>query len=414
VLFFGFSVSSLTIHLFAGAWVDRLRRRSILIAADLVSAAAIASIPVSAAAGVLSFAQLFVVFTVLGLVRPFFWSGFTAYVPTLVRPDQLVEANGKLSASESGAAVVGPGVAGVLVDVMSAPFALVVDAASFVVSAAFLGSVRIREPAARAAEGGRRILDEIREGISMTLGHRVLRWITLLNALRVVGTIVWPNYVIFALRVLRVSPLTFGLVTSLGALGFLGGSLLAPRLTRRFGIGRTLVGASFLLMASPFFMPFAPAASPWAPVLLIGAAVVGATGDMVMIVTLESYLQAVTPRRMIGRVSATSFFLSGIGFLVGPLVGGFLGEAIGIRETIFVAACLHSLWPLFMWRSPLRTLHEMPATAEGSEASPSQLSGPTATAGHAPPTAPSPASGGVSPPDPGSGEVPPERPERSP
>jgi MFS family permease len=369
VLFLSSSIASLAIGLFAGAWVDRLRRRSVLIGADLVSAVAIASIPVAAAVGTLSFAQLLVVFAVLGLVTPFLWSGFSAYLPSLVRSEQLVDANGKLSASESGAGVVGPGVAGILVDVLSAPFALIADAASFLVSAAFLGSVRIREPRARAVEGRGRILEEIRDGISLTFGHPVLRWIVVMNSLRVVGTLVWPNYVIFALRVLGLSPLTFGLVTSLGALGFLAGSLLAPRITRRFGIGPTLVGASFLLVASPFFMPFAPAASPWAPVLLIAAAVVGATGDIVTIVTLESYMQAVTPRRMIGRVNATSFFVSGIGFVIGPLVGGFLGEAIGIRETILVAACLHVLWPLFMWRSPLRSLRELPSLEDSDGAS---------------------------------------------
>ena len=360
VLFLWSSVASLGIGLFAGAWVDRLRRRSILIGADLVSAAAIASIPVAAVFGSLSFAQLFAVFAVLGLVTPFFGSGFSAYVPSLVRSEQLVDANGKLLASESGAAVVGPGVAGILVDALSAPFAMIADAVSFLVSAAFLGSVRIREPRPQAVEGGRRILHEIREGISVAFGHPILRWIIVLNSLRVVGSLVWPNYVIFALRVLRVSPLTFGLVTSLGALGFLGGSLLAPRVTRRFGIGPTLVAASFLLLASPFFMPFAPADSPWAPVLLIAAALVGATGDIVMIVTLQSSMQAVTPRHLIGRVDATSFFVSGIGFVIGPLIGGILGEAIGIRRTLFVAACLHVLWPLFMWRSPLRSLVDVP------------------------------------------------------
>jgi MFS family permease len=359
VLFLGSSATSLAIRLFAGAWVDRVRRRSVLIAADVASAAAIGSIPLAAAFGSLTFGHLFVAYAVLGAVRPFLWSGFTAYIPTLVPSKQLVEANAKLSATESGAAVVGPGIAGTLVEVLTAPFALVVDAISFLVSAVFLRWVRSSEPPAEDAER-RRLLDEIREGISVTLRDPVLRWIAILNSLRVVGTLVWPNYVIFALRVLDVSPLTFGLVGSVGAIGFLGGSLLAPRLARRFGIGPTIAGASWLLFMSPFFMPFAPARSALAPTLLTAAAVVGATGDMVMAVTLESYMQAVTPKRLLGRVSATTFFLAGIGFLVGPVIGGFLGEAIGIRATILLSACLHVLWPLCAWGSPLRRLHAMP------------------------------------------------------
>jgi MFS family permease len=239
-----------------------------------------------------------------------------------------------------------------------------VDAGSFLVSAVLLRSVRSVEPSPREDTERRPMIEEIREGISVTFADPILRWIAILNTLRVVSTLVWPNYVIFALRVLDVSPLTFGIVGSLGAIGFLASSLLAPRLTSRYGVGPTLVGASVLMMASPFFMPFAPAHSPWAPALLIGSAVVGATGDMVMIVTLESYLQAATPRRLIGRVSATTHFLAGVGFLIGPVVGGFLGEAIGIRRTILVSACLHVLWPIGVLRSPLRRMRELPRPAE--------------------------------------------------
>ena len=354
----------MAISLFAGAWVDRVRRRSILVAADLVSAAAIGSIPFVAAFDALTFAQLFAVYAVLGIARPFFWSGFTAYVPTLVSSAQLVEANAKLSAAESGAAIVGPGIAGLLVQVLRAPFALLVDASSFIVSAVLLRSVRRVEPRPYEDRDRRPMVEEVREGISVTFRDPILRWIAILNTLRVVGTLIWPNYVIFALRVLDLSPLTFGLVGSLGAIGFLAGSVSAPRLTRRLGVGPTLLGASLLMSVSPFFMPFAPAHSPWAPALLIASAVVGATGDMVMIVTLESYLQAATPGRLIGRVSSTTHFLAAVGFLIGPVVGGFLGEAIGIRRTILVSACLHVLWPIGVWRSPLRRMRELPP-AEG-------------------------------------------------
>jgi MFS family permease len=375
VLFLGYSASNLAIQLFAGAWVDRVRRRSILIATDLLSAAVVASIPVAAAVGRLTFSQLFGVFFIFGLVTPFFWSGFAAYVPALVEPDQLVDANAKLLASASGAAVVGPGIAGALVEVFSAPFALIADAASFVVSALFLGWVRASEPAPERRDTRRPILTEIRDGIGVTFGHPILRSITMISLIRIVGTLIWPNYVIFALRVLGLSPLTFGVVSSVGAVGFLAGSLFAPRLTRRFGIGSILFGASLFLVVSPFFMPFAPAGSLWAPILLTAAALVGATGDSVILVTLQSYVQAVTPRRVIGRVTATSSFIRGVGFLIGPLVGGVLGQTIGVRQTILVSACLHLLWPVFVWRSPLRLMRDIPALdrTEGAEVPPSAV-----------------------------------------
>ena len=383
VLFLGYAASSLAIQLFAGAWVDRLRRRSILIATDLLSAALVASIPAAAAVGRLTFSQLFGVFVLFGLVTPFFWSGFFAYVPTLVEPEQLVDANSKLLVSESGAAIVGPGIAGALVEVLSAPLALLADAASFLVSALFLGWVRAPEPGPNDRETRRPILSEIREGIGVTFGTPILRWITLISLIRIVGTLIWPNYVIFALRVLHLSPLMFGAVTSVGAFGFLAGSLLASRLTRRFGIGSVLFGASLFLLVSPFFMPFAPARSTWAPILLTAAALVGATGDSVIIVTLGSYLQAVTPRRVIGRVTATSSFIRGVGVLIGPLVGGVLGQTIGVRQTILLSACLHVLWPVFVWRSPLRLLRDIPASEETEQrdAPPSAVDVPGAPPG---------------------------------
>ena len=376
ILFLASSATSMAITLFAGAWVDRVRRRSILVAADLVSAAAIGSIPLAASFDALTFVQLLAVYAVLGIARPFFWSGFTAYVPTLVSSEQLVEANAKLSAAESAAAIVGPGTAGVLVQALRAPFALLVDASSFVVSALFLRSVRTAETPPHEDTERRPMVEEVREGISVTFRDPILRWIAILNTLRVVGSLIWPNYVIFALRLLDISPLTFGVVGSLGAIGFLASSLLAPHITRRAGVGPTLLGAALLMSVSPFFMPFAPARSPWAPALLIASAVVGATGDMVMIVTLESYLQAATPRRLIGRVSSTTHFLAGVGFLVGPVIGGFLGEAIGIRQTILVSACLHVLWPIAVWRSPLRRMRELPRPADTSTATTSDVERP--------------------------------------
>lgn len=360
VFFVAFSIPSIAIGLFAGVWVDRLRRRPLLIATDLASAAIIVSIPIGAAAGFLSMTQLYVVAVLFGLLEPFFWTSFSAYVPTLVERERLVEANGKLSASEAGTAIVGPALAGGLVQLVSAPFAMIADASSFVASAILLAGVRTRESPAPPSDGERRMMSEIREGARFIRSDDIQSSIVTIELLRVVSSLVWPNYVLFAIEVLELSPAAFGVVGAVGAVGFLAGSLLGPRLTKRFGIGRMLMIGSLLILASPFLMPFAPSGSPLAVALLVGAAIVGAAGDVAISVTLQSYRQAITPQRLLGRVTATSYVLTGVALAVGPIVGGYLGETIGIRRTILLAACLHVVYPIVMWRSPLRSLQSMP------------------------------------------------------
>jgi MFS family permease len=363
LIFVAFSVPSIAIGLFAGVWVDRLQRRPLLIVTDLASAAIIASIPIGAAAGFLSMTQLYVVAVLFGLLEPFFWTSFSAYVPTLVERERLVEANGKLSASEAGIGILGPAVGGGLVQVLSAPFAMIADAGSFVASAICLAGVRTRETPSTSPDGERRMMSEIREGARVIRSNEVQASIVTVELLRVVSSLVWPNYVLFAIEVLGMSPAAFGVVGAVGAVGFLVGSLLGPRVTHRFGIGRTLMTGSLLILASPFLMPFAPSGSPLAVWLLIGAAIVGATGDVAISVTLRSYRQAITPQRLLGRVTATSYVLTGVALAIGPIVGGYLGETIGIRRTILLAACLHIVYPIVMWWSPLRSLESMPAAS---------------------------------------------------
>jgi MFS family permease len=363
--FVAFSVPSIAIGLFAGVWVDRLQRRPLLIVTDLASAAIIASIPIGAAAGFLSMTQLYVAAVLFGLLEPFFWTSFSAYVPTLVERERLVEANGKLSASEAGTGIVGPALGGSLVQLVSAPFAMIADAGSFVVSAICLASVRTRETRTTSADAERRMMSEIREGARAIRSDEIQSSIVTVELLRVVSSLVWPNYVLFAIEVLELSPATFGVVGAVGAVGFLVGSLLGPRVTRRVGIGRTLMIGSWLILASPFLMPFAPSRSPLAVGLLIGAAILGATGDVAISVTLQSYRQAITPQRLLGRVTATSYVLTGVALAVGPIVGGYLGATIGIRRTILLAACLHVVYPIVMWRSPLLRLDSMPDASDG-------------------------------------------------
>src|ERR671931_2484054 len=170
----------------AGVWVDRLRRRPVLIAGDLGRALALASIPVAYWLDVLSIGQLYAVGFVTGVLTVFFDVAYQSYLPSLVEPEQLIEGNAKLEISNSGASIAGPGLAGGLIQLVTAPLAVLADAISFLASAVFVGAIRRREPPpagdqdrARARGGMRR---EIAEGLRYVLGHRLLRWIAVTTA----------------------------------------------------------------------------------------------------------------------------------------------------------------------------------------------------------------------------------------
>jgi MFS family permease len=373
ILTVAFGVPSTAVWLVAGMWVDRLRRRPILVVTNTLSAGLIASLPVAWAFGILSLPQLILVEVAFGCLVPFVWAGFEAFLPSIVDRRHLVRANAAITAAHSGAAIVGPGVAGLLVQWLTAPIAMVADAISFVGAALFTASIRVRETVRERSER-RSALAEIREGAAVTTRDPVLRSIAAVEGLRFVSAIVWPNYVVFILEVLGLTPFAFGVIGSLGAIGFLIGSLLGPRVTRLLGLGRTMRICSMLILVSPFFMPFAPS-DPWVAVpLLVAAAITGAMGDVTMTIGLGSLRQAITPEHQLGRVVSSAGFLGSVAALLGPLVGGVLGEAFGPRRAILVAAVLHVGYPIVVWLSPLRSIREVPAD---EEAGPQRKDAPT-------------------------------------
>jgi MFS family permease len=345
----------------AGVWVDRLRRRPILIVGDLGRVLSLGSIPVAYELGVLHIAQLYVVAFVTGVLTVFFDVAYQSYLPSLVEREHLVEGNSKLEISRSGAQLAGPGVAGALIQLLRAPVAIAADAMSYLGSAFFVFLIRKEEPRVEKPASGRhpRMRSEIWDGLRYVWGNKLLRPIAFCtgssNLFSQIGTVV---LLIYAVRVLGMKAGTIGLIFALANVGFLLGAFFAPRIPRWLGVGRTIVGAAFLFGLA--WIPIALVVRGNAFPVLVGAIFIAGFGGTVYNVNQVSLRQAITAERMQGRMNATMRFMVWGTIPIGAFVGGILGNTIGLRPTLWVAA-IGSIFsfvpPMF---SPVRSLQQIP------------------------------------------------------
>jgi MFS family permease len=346
----------LGLGLLAGVWVDRMpRRRPVLVATDLVAAAGLLSVPAAWGLGVLTVAQLIAVELVVGTCRVLFRPAYQAHLPDVVRREQLTLASGHLRAADSGAMLAGPGLGGLLVQVLSAPLAVMVDAVSFLVSAICIRRVRAPERVDFEPAPRRPLRVELAEGMQTLLRDGSLRAIAGTAAnLNLFGMMLMALFVVYATRELGFSPGLVAGVVMAGGLGALAGALLAPRVAGRIGAGRTIVLASVAFSGALYAFPAAvgPAWAEFAVIagteLLVGIAV------MLFDVTVAGLVLTVVPRERLGRVNASlSFVTQGVKPL-GALAGGMLGTAIGLRPALWVAAVGVTTTVLWSWFSPLR------------------------------------------------------------
>lgn len=352
----------LLIGLFAGVWVDRLRRRPILISGDLGRAAVLLTIPVAALAAGLSMPHLYVVGLMVGILTVFFDVAYQAYLPALVNRRQLVEGNSKLEATRSLANLAGPGIAGVVIQLIGAPLAIVLDAASFVLSGGLIGLIKGREPAvARAARSA--MLAEVREGLGVVFGNRLLRSIAgCTGTSNFFTSALFTLYILFATRDLALGPAQIGIIFSLGNVSGLIGALSAGRLAARFGVGRTIVGAA--LLGGLGLIPIALATRETAFPLLVLAGLMENFAVPAYNINQVSLRQAITPLRLQGRMNATMRFLVWGTMPLGGLVGGVLGEALGLRPAIAITAVGGLLAFLWVALSPVSVLKAIPEPAD--------------------------------------------------
>lgn len=354
----------LVLTLFVGVYLDRVRRRPVMMASAVGRALVLVTIPVLHWAGLLRMEYLYPVALVLGVLTVLFEVAWQAYLPSLVSRDDLVEGNSKLQVSTSVAQVGGPALAGWLVAVLTAPVALLVDAASFVVSFAVLAAIRHREPDREpAAEQDREpVLRSIAVGLRFTMGNRWLRPCVLeAGTYNLFWLVLETAFLLRAARELGMSATLIGVVLGGGAVGALIGSTLAERTSERLGIGRTVSLAMVTGCAAPLLVPAAAGPRPLVVTVLFVSFFVGGAGTTVANIQVVSLRQAITPDAMLGRMNASYRFVSWGTVPLGALLGGWLGGTVGLRGTLLIGALGVLASVVWIIASPIRSLVDIPA-----------------------------------------------------
>jgi MFS family permease len=351
--------------LFAGALVDRLPRRRVLIGSSLGSAVALGSIPLLAALDVLRIEHLYVASFFAGACAVLFGLAYVAFVSALVHQQQLVDANSKLEISGSLARVAGPGLAGALVQLVTAPIAVAVDSLTFVVSAFAIYLTRAEERVARRHRRAGGVLSEIRDGLRVILSNPVLCALAATaGTTNLCAGALATVYVLFVTRDLGIQPGMLGVLFSAGSAGSVLGAVAVARVTQRFGLGRTMGAVILIEGLATLLVPLAGIAlAATIPLLLTARFVVGLTVP-IFNVNLVSMRQAATPDELQGRANASSRFISGALLPVGAVAGGALGERVGLPTTLTLAALGIMLSSLWIFLSPVRAVRASPALTQ--------------------------------------------------
>ena len=361
------SLSVLLVGLVAGAWVDRLRRRPILIASDVARAALLFTVPLAQALGALRMEQLYAVAFLAGCLDVVFSAAYPAYVPSLIGVDRVVEGNSKLATSSAIAEVGGPGLAGALVQIISAPFAILVDALSYLVSALSVALIRTPEPARPAREASSRVIGEIAEGLRVVRGHKVVFPLAARSIIaHVSGAFYGVLYSLYLLNELHLDPFLLGIVISAGGVGSLVGSVFASRVVRAIGIGPAIVWMAAGASAIGILTPLAQGPVALATIMVFLPQLIGDGLQTIGGVAEISLVQGLVPDRILGRTNATLEVIShGVGYPIGALIAAFIAEQIGVRGAIAVGWAGMAASLLFLVFSPVprvRTAAEYVAT----------------------------------------------------
>lgn len=348
--------------LIAGAWVDRLRRRPILIAADIGRALLIGSIPLAAWAGALGMPQLYAVALLAGTLTIFFEVAYQSYLPALVSPEELVAGNSRLAASSSVAEVASFGIGGFLVQALTGPGAMAIDAVTFVASALFVKAIHEPEPPPVPAEERAGLWQEIVEGVRAVAHHAMLRSLAVATvAAGLAQGITSAVFMLYVTRGLGFHPGLLGAIFAVGGVTSLAGSAIVGPFTRRLGMGPALAVSSTMRFVGLLLIPLASGNGWPAVALLIGNQIVSDPFWTIYIVAETSLRQAVAPERLLGRVIASTRFVGLGAMLAGTLLGGALGGAIGLRQTLFLAVAVGMCGALWLALSPLRRLRDVGA-----------------------------------------------------
>ncbi|HUY43352.1 MAG TPA: MFS transporter [Acidimicrobiales bacterium] len=354
----------LLVGLPAGAWIDRARKRPVLIGADVGRALVLGSVPLAWAFSVLTMTQLYVVSLVAGILTVFFDVAYQSYLPALVTNEKLVEGNAKLAGSMSSAQVAGPAVAGLLVKAVGAANAVLIDAASFVAS--FVSLIAIRSPEERrvraSGEARTTLRTEIAEGLRFVWHEPLIRSVSLSTATsNFFGTMAFSVTLLFFRKQIHLSPAHIGLLLTAGGVGGVFGASFAARIARRFGVGRTILFAIMLSGIGQLANPLVTPADANA-LIIVGELLLGA-GSVIYNINQVSVRQAICPLPLQGRMNASVRTIVWGCMPIGAFIGGVLGATIGLRATLWVGGI--GAFTAFGWImfSPVHALRVLPSSA---------------------------------------------------
>jgi MFS family permease len=354
----------------AGAWVDRLPKQRVMVVADLGRMVILGAIPVAYLFGVLALWQVYVVGFLAGVLTVFFDISYQAIVPELVSRDRLQEGNSRLEVSRSAAQVLGPAIAGLLIAVLRAPVAILVDALSYLGSAAFLVGLRPRFTPARrpaASAGPTSLRHEILEGLRFYRQSPVLLACSAaIVGLNLGGMIGGSIVLVFLVRELGLTPQGIGLATSIGSIGLLAGAATGSAFGKRVGVGPTVIAASVLSASASLVLVVASADTALA--LLVVSGLVQGYAVMLININGVSLRQALTPDHLQGRVNATGRWINWSVIPPGSILGGVLATLVGLRATVAIGALVGLAVVPWLLVSPLRRLHDLPRPFEPTEA----------------------------------------------
>jgi MFS family permease len=345
----------------AGVWVDRLRRRRILIAGDLARAVLLTLVPILWGAGVLRMWHLLALQFALGVFTVFFDVAYQSYLPALIPREHLVDGNSKLQLSASVSAVAGPSVSGALIGAVTAPYAIVADAVSYVVSGAFMLRMRHREepPKLAAGQSHPKMWPQVKEGLAWVVRHPWLRSIAMCTgSSNFFSTLANSILVYYMVRSLHLSAFAIGAVFALGSAGSIVGALGTNRINKRIGVGPTILWTIAVSCVGGFAYPLAPRSFPL-PALMLGSAMFG-FGAVAYNITQVSLRQAITPERLQGRMNAAMRWIVWGTIPLGSLLGGGIATWWSLRTALWVGAIGGMVAILPIAFSSVRSLREMP------------------------------------------------------
>jgi MFS family permease len=345
----------------AGAWIDRWRRRGVLVTSDLARAVLLATIPLAALFGLLTIAQLVVVSLLVGTARVFFDVGYQSYIPTVIGKDRVLAGNSSMETVRASGQIVGPGIGGALVSLLGAATVVLVQSLTFAVSAASLLAIGTREPRTPAHPDRPRLHVQIAEGLRFVFGNPILRATAIASAASNFSFAVASAVTfIFMTRTLQLPPVAIGLIIAAGSVMAMVGAALTPRLARVVGSAR-IIWVS-LAVTGPLTLAVVFAQPGWWIALLVGGMAAGELGQIVYSISNVSLRQRLTPDRMLGRVTATMQFLIMGSFPLGALIGGTIGELAGLRGALWVAGGIVVLAPipLYFALRGVRDVDELP------------------------------------------------------